>query len=570
MVRSNSMGFFLTLGFLGALLMIAAPAAAAWRTARPDRATPSAKLQPATSVARNSSIAPADSREPSPSYYYLASGDTLVFPMLGEGRLRVRMRPVYASESDAGSFRYAVAFGRKAKRNLKRNSPLAGLFRVCAARSWTPDPGRELLLGEENRNDLQVPAGTDTVRIWMRGKDKGAAFARVYYSGNLRQPRRPKHGSELWSWRPRREPVAVSLLFAGYDSNANFSPVDESLEIAAGYWPAEISSGLRVAPTRNLSLRARYAYETERYGNSIYNSHAHALTLDQTWRWRIRRGGPHAILSLSERYRLRDKTFFGRGDEDEFETLATELGSDTASTLSEADRFDYREWRYGGSLDLQFGKRWILNTALSYTDKDYNEDFETYPEIYSIDYRARRSGGGLVWRPRAEWKLEWTTRQTNKDYREKFSRNAAGESVESVPTSLRNRRHSLALARKPRAGLIVEAGLFQLGSRDLNLGYWNYDQRVWWLDLGWRWQGRHRVQVGYRSSAVDYENAHLDYDTMEPLREKASTQFGIDGSYRLSPQLELKAFWHWKDVENNSPTFAYRRTTIGGGLDLKY
>jgi hypothetical protein len=526
----------------GALLFLSGGVEAAWR---------SAKASPARSGYELEALNANRDTETSRRYYRLDPGDTLVVPVSGSGPVRIKTRAVVANGTNPSHFRYAIALGERETRRFKRRNGDAQPFRV---QSKDGSGHQEYLqLGSLNSLEIDAPAGTNEIRLWMNPREDQSAFVRMLLGGEVAQPERQVVES----------PAVRGLLqvgAGGYDSNAYLSPVSADSVSGLTYWPLGARLQYRSSKSRPWRLAAAYNFDGRFYTHSILNESVHAVRFTARRRISVDR----SLVELEARLRSRNTTFVGRGDEEEFETT-----DDNGETVSLADRFDYRDVRVRARTRLRMAKSVSGKVHASLQRKDYRKDFEGSPDIYSLDQIRLETGVRIEWALDRRWSIEVGADLKKKNYDEKFSRDLDGAEVRTVPASYENR--IVLGAVQFRQGGVAAGAQVRLGKTiDRYAGYW--DASTWKVsgDVGYRWKRGHGVEIGLSRSHSDYDAARLGYDPSGDLRVKGSTRLRLSGTYRMYASVDLFGEYRFEHVDNNSETFAYERSVLETGLAMRF
>ncbi len=536
-------------------LLAAAPVAtwAKWRPALP------ATNQPRVHLA-NRELKPSSST----SYFFLSPGETMRVGFDGSGgRARIQAMPVLQPGEKIEYLRYTVAFDDGTQRRFKRRTNGNHLTKVkrAATTPWSWTGPTTVAVGRENRHEIEVPRDARTLSIQPNGQDGRQMFVRVVLSDEL-HPRLPgwaRQGdgeSGVWTMN-----LGFALAGGGYDSNAYLAPKGGVEAIGASYWPADLSIDFRAHPTPDFEFSADYDFEGQFYQDEILNQSEHSIRLKEEWtphrfdqKWRF---------SLDQRVRLRDETFFGRGQTEEFES------AQSGNLVSLADRFDALDYRGGTQLEYRPSSQTTWRVRASWMRADYNEDFSAFPDIYALDNEEWTTGLYFLRKFRGPWSLRASTSLTRQDYDEKFSRDATGAEAPTVATSLNRVRASLAVRRALRFGPQVAAKATMVRSTDQFQDYWSYDRWELELEAGWHWRSGLGLMAEIERGRTSYDNANVDYDPAQPLRKKDPLMVSLEARYRLAIMADAVVRYEYLDREYNSKRFAYSRSSVLVGFELR-
>lgn len=481
-------------------------------------------------------------------YYRLDAGEALSFSASGAKTMRIRSRSIQESMDVPGFVRFAIDFGNADTRLWKRIS------RPRQAGFLIEEGGEQrAVIGEEDVLNLDVPPGTGNVTVRLR--DGGSpAVVRVLFGDGASSP-----GPRSYSGLSRFDGEA-RVAFGGYDSNPYLSPKDANAAADKAFWPAGFDIRYRGRPSPGFRWEGQYAFQGDFYGDSILNSHDHRLRFKEAWHpkrsaWRF---------GMDQDLRIRRQTFVGRGDTEAFETSS---GTDTVLF---GDRFNNLELSLEGFASVALSSIHDLGVSVAYRYRDYQEDYDLYPDIYSLDQTRWDMEVELRTRLGPAWRLKTSTDHEWRLYKEKTSRDRDGNPVSGQFSRLSRHRVRLDLSRVPREGVTVDAGLEGLLRVDHYDGYWNYTGYGFHTEVGWRWREGHRVQAGISYSGDDYKNATVGYTAGGTLRKKTDLRFSMDARYRVRRWLDFNAGFEYRDRGNNSPVFAYTQATVLAGFTFRY
>ncbi|HKK70906.1 MAG TPA: hypothetical protein VKA86_06795 [Candidatus Krumholzibacteria bacterium] len=488
---------------------------------------------------------PLDSR----LWTWMAPGDTLRFAVRGEGRLRVETRPSFRTDAPVRRYRLGVVTDPATTRRLVRRS------RFEALATLTGDRADTLRLAARDRWETDLVAGAREIRVFLREERSAPVLTRVLARGDVRvltdvarEPDTVEPGDRSWS-------TELELAAVGYDDNAYLTPRDETGRTEEFQWPLRLELDWSPVETPSFELEFDYDLESHRYADEILDETQHRVSLRQTWDDReLPLLGP-SRLRLEQRYRHRDKTFFGRGDDEEFET-SSDVILDARVALG--NRFDWNEGRLLADLRSRPGRRWTLEAEVFALRRDYTDDFEQEPDIYALD--QWRYGGELAV-ARAlggDWSVVADAGFQAWNYDEKFARDRIGTFTPETTTLYHRIPLGLELELDPRRGLHVEVGGGALITRDRRASYWDRTTWIGEVDTEWvadRWSVGGRL----RRSVTTYDNATIGNDVGAPLREKDSWRGELELEWEWSRSVASIVRYETEDLRNDLPTFAYRR-----------
>jgi hypothetical protein len=537
-------------------LLIAFPAAA-WQPIDSDLWVP---LSPEGDAAREilSAVDDAGVAEPLHGRWTaMAPGDTVVFAIRGRGMLRVETRPVFATDARVRRYRLGVETAPGTWRKLVRREEFAT---VAVA-------GDEmaLRLGEADRWETPLVEGSERVRVTLREQRSAPVWVRVLARGELERPVAPEPTvAERGETRERSASLrtrAEAFGGAGFDANPYLVPKDIADTTAvrdAWFVPLEAEVRLDLRDAVPFDVDLDYFFDGSFYDADILGETRHKLRLRQTWD-----GTRAGRLRLQQQLRSRDRTFFGRGAEEEFET-----GSDAVpgTNVALGDRFDWRELALVAELRREIARDWETTLEVFWLHRDYTEDYPDEPDIYSLD--QDRVGAALEvqrrlgdhWEVALEAELQWWI------YDEKFARDGQGGEMPDVTTRLRRLPLELSVSRDPGVGLGGSLAIGTLVTDDLREGYWDRQTLIVLGELEWQSNAPWSAELRVRRSVTEYEVSTVGNDPGAPLREKDSWRVRVRGEYEVRQDVEVFGEWEWIDLENNSRTFAYDRGVMRTGL----
>ncbi len=503
----------------------------------------------------------------------LAPGDTVAFAIRGEGTLRVETRPQFATDAGARRYRLGVRTAPDVWRLLVRREAYDTL--AVSAAATAAGVGTAFRLGSVDRWETALLPGSERVLVTLREERSAPVWVRVLARGDVErlEPERPRsvtvaghpgsdggRGRSPWTW----ELGATSG--AGYDGNAYLTPrdvADTTTVRDAWFLPLALDAELVLERGLPFELELDYGFDGRFYDDTILDETRHRLLVRQTFDDLDLGPGGDGRLRLDQKFRSRDRTFFGRGDFEEFIT-----GSDAVpgADVPLGDRFDWREWSLEAELELEPTADWEIELTGFWMHRDYTEDYDGEPDIYALD--QDRTGVELAIRRElgADWDLGASGEVAWWDYAEKFARDAQGDELTDVTTRLRRVPLELELRYRPRHGLRGSLAAGTLITRDLREGYWDRQTLILVAEAEYRARGPWSVEARVRRSVTEYDVSTVGNDPGAPLREKDSWRASVGAEYQVSGRLEVFAEWDWKDLENNSRTFAYRRGVLVTGV----
>jgi hypothetical protein len=477
---------------------------------------------------------------------WMAPGDTLRFAVRGDGRLRVETRPAFRTDAPVRRYRLGVVTDPTTTRRLVRRS------RFEAVATLSGDRADTLRLAERDRWETDLVPGSREIRVFLREERSAPVLTRVLARGDVRVPADDPPiaatGDRSWS-------AELELAALGYDDNAYLTPRDETGRTEEVQWPLRLEFDWSPIETHDFEFEFDYDLDSRRYSDEILDETQHRASLRQTWDDRGLLLLGDTRLRLEQRYRHRDKTFFGRGDDEEFDT-ASDVLLDTRIGLG--DRFDWNEGRLLADLRSHPGAGWTLEAEVFALRRDYTEDYEGEPDIYALD-QWRYGGAVAVERELGhDWSLVADAGFQAWDYDEKFARDDAGELLPGTTTLYHRFPTGLALERDPYRGLHLELAGGALITRDRHASYWN--RTTWIGEVDTEWVADHWALGGrVRRSVTGYDNATIGNDVGAALREKDSWRAEFEFEWEWSASVASILRYEYEDLGNDLPTFAYRR-----------
>lgn len=498
----------------------------------------------------------------------LAPGDTVGFAIRGEGALRVETRPQFATDAAARRYRLGVHTAPDVWRLLVRREEFATAATAAGV-------GTAFRLGSVDRWETALLTDSERVLVTLREERSAPVWVRVLARGDVERLEEQRAASATVARRPEsdragdRSPWTWELGVtsgAGHDGNAYLTPRDVADTTAVrDAWFLELALDAELVLERGLpfELELDYAFYGRFYDDTILDETRHRLLVRQTFDHLDLGPGGDGRLRLDQKFRSRDRTFFGRGDFEEFIT-----GSDAVpgADVPLGDRFDWREWSLSAVLRLKPTADWEIELTAFWLHRDYTEDYDREPDIYALD--QNRTGAELAVRRdlAADWDLGLAGEVQWWDYAEKFARNAQGDELADVTTRLRRVPLEMELRYRPRHGLRGNLAAGTLITRDLQEGYWDRQTLILLAKAEYRARGPWSLDMRVRRSVTDYDVSTVGNVPGGPLREKDSWRASLGGEYRVHDHVEIFAEWDWKDRENNSRTFAYRRAVVVTGV----
>jgi hypothetical protein len=530
-----------------------AQAAEPWRSIRPDE--PAIRLE-----LRNIDPAVKAANE-NRTWIRAALGDTLVFRYRGVGEFRLDARPVMAAGESQAIVRYGVRFGTGEPRRFLRRSKVAGRYGLRGNSNGQSLPTSSRL-GQVDRNTLSLDPSQQTIFVFLRSDGADEILVRGLVRGDVERLNTayndgPKSSRGEWSFD-------AAIGGGGYTDNAYLAPKNGVPTQGAGFWPADV--GLRYRNREGLPFRftADYEFGGRFYNDPILDERRHSAQLEQRWdfgRW----GGLRDVqFTLSEGFKSKDDTFFGRGATDEFET------SSVNGIISLADRFDFTDWEGEGELAFQASPTFAITTNARARRRNYDNDYSDDLRIDSLDQTRFDFDVEFAWEVTPSTTLSLDGGLELRNYDEKFSRDLSGANVIAEPTRLRRWPVEIQAEYAPKAGLQLSASLGSLVTRDLYVGYWDRSSVIYGGELGWKFSRRNQVSAWFRGSQTNYDNATVGFDPVNVIRDKSTVRFGVDAEYGLYRNADLIFEYSYEDLANNSPLFAYTRSEFVGGLVVKY
>jgi hypothetical protein len=535
-------------------------AQAAWKSVRPDKTSERVRLIVVSEQEAERSLRGI--------WTIVEPGQELEFSLSGEGEIRLESRPIYLDQDGSDTYGLKVALADSVRR-LKRRSVWEHNVRFQGV-TGQPNPGetRSVVgVGETDQVNLKWQAGQGKLVIGNRIKNNRAILCRVLLDEGVTLVGRKK------SKKPKKaldQSLGLEVLLPGigWDSNALLTAKDdpEADPESAWFLPVDIQAQFDKDLNTRTSVQAKYGFIGSFYENPILDMRKHRIKLGGETRLGSLR--PRRGLDLFYGYRFTHKndTYNGRSDREEFETTDPATGLPIAL----GNRFDYNEHRFAGGLRKHLGRSVVSTFTMHSLVRDYVQDFTEFPDIYSLDQDQMNLEFELKWRALQMVTLTGRFSYLTKDYEEKFSRELDGTEVEETPTSLHNTNFVFVGEYGRGAGFRAHAEIKSFSSKDQYAGYWDYSGIAIEGGLGWRWKAGHKFSASVRHSRKDYDNAHLDHDSTQDLREKEVLNVRINGDFVLSGNWEGFFQYHFKDAGNNNADFAYLRTEIIAGLNFRH
>ena len=488
----------------------------------------------------------------------IAPGDTLHFAVRGTGMLRLETRAVLGADESSSEFRIGVRTAPSTVRALLRRSD--GAQDLVAVRESTGEVA--IRAATLDRWETELVAGSQGIDVFLRENREHPVLARVLARGELERPApAPSRKSRVrWDFQ-------AGLLGAGFDSNAYLAPSDSNSAETALFWPAEFFAGTRIGAARNLELRFDYSFDGLFYGDTILNEYRHRVEARQSWS-RVSFGPlGEAVIEFEQRLRTKNRTYFGRGYNEEIETAA---GNPPAEDGFLADRYDWREGWVG--VDVMVGDREGIGygATVGFVRRDYVEDYESDPDTYSLDQGGVAGALRVEWRNEANTWARFSAGVRDRRYDEKFARDINGATVRSVESHLVYWPVEIDFGQRPHLGLRWRGGIERERIVDLYQGYW--DRTAWRVSAvgTWAFRGGHRLDARVRRSVTNYDRSRVGNIPTGPIREKDTWLIGAEGNYALGRHWRVRASLDLKDRNNNSPEFEYSSWIGMAGLTWSF
>lgn len=542
---------------LACLLVIwpAVSEAAPWKPVLPTDGAARARLQPASGA----------QPETRHSYAWLDPGDEVTYDVRGQGQLRIRTRPVYADATDDPVFRHSVCYDDTTCRRFKRRSAVDGEYRLQRVEGPLPVLGAPLLLGEEDVLEIETPAVDGPFTLKNRSGTKSILVRVLVRDGLEPAP----SGIAAAVPEPVANPVRTRLrwriepLQLGYDSNAYLAPADSNDAIGKLYWPLRARVDWRRSDN-GFTWSADYAFFARIYDERILNEYRNRLSAEQAWRPdRNSRLRPFRF-ALEESFATKNETFFGRGDDAEFETLVD------GAALSLEDRFDSWTFAAGPAVTWYAHDAVDLTGTFLWKRRDYREDYAEYPDIYALDQDRLEMELEVDWEASRRLDVTVLAGLTDKRYDEKYSRDAGGDEIRAETARYVKTWAQLEVDWGDRSGPRLGAELKYYRNRDRYAGYWDSDGFAVEGLAGWETAAGHRILARVRRSHTGYDRSHVRNDPSEPLRSKTVWNVRLYGRYRFGDRIEGIARLHYKDYDYNSRLFAYTRLLTRAGVRFTF
>ncbi len=530
---------------------------AAWIAIAPERTTPRHSLE---AVDAEGTSTPLPGR-----WMVLAPADTLHFAVRGEGTLRVQTRALFDSSAKSRRYRLGVLTAPGNWRHLTRHSAFE--TDVQWAGSTTVQRAAEV-----DGWETPLVSGAEAIAVTLREQSSAPVLVRVLVRGEIERPwtapsQSASAAPKSLRWKRNLE---VSAARAGYDGNAYYTPSDiaDTTEVRdAWYWPLAIAASVELEDELPFDVALSYDFSTQQYDDAVLDEVRHRITLRETW---SRLGlGPFGSgrLRLQQHLRTKNDTFFGRGDNEEFETGS---GLVPGARVGLGDRFDWREFGVAAELTTRPSRAWRVELETFWLRRDHAEDFADEPEIYSLD--QDRVGTNVTVRREFGPRWEFSARAGGQwwNYEEKFARDASGVELPTVATRLRRWPLELALEHRPGRTLRFDLALGTLVTTDLRDGYWDRSTLIASGAAQWDPRGPWSVGLRARHSTTAYDRARLDFASVGPLREKDSWRLRVNAEFRASERWDAFGSLAYTNLDNNSRTFAYERSVFETGVRAKF
>ncbi len=539
---------------LTALLWTADPAAAAWRPVAAD-STGGHRVRLVVVSAQ-------EQEEPLRGIWtVLEPGQEMQFVLGGNGRVRLESRPVYANPAERESYRLRIAVGDTV-RKLRRRSAWQYNVRLQELGSAQPNESQSLVgVGEADRVEFQWNQTEGSFVVGNRSRDDRVILCRVLLDVGVDKLRR---GAGTTA---DREPARTWGLKAGFpqlgwDSNAFLTAKNDTTPEAKWFLPVELNLHVERDLSGRTAVQAKYTFDGSFYDEPVLDERRHRLQFGGTTRLGSQKPRQGTDLFYAYRFTHKNDTYNGRGDREEFETIDPISGQ----PIPLGNRFDFNEHRLKGGLQKHFSRNVVGTAEVSVRHKNYVEDFATYPDIYALDQDQVDLEVGIDWRLRRYTHVAVLLSTYKRNYDEKFARDAAGNEIVDTPSTLRHGSLKLTADYGRGTGLRANGELKFFNSTDQYAGYWDYSGTAVGVSGGWRWAEGHKLAVTLRYSRKSYDNAHVNHDPAQDLRQKNYLNVKLSGDYIVSSRWAGLIRYQYKDADNNNEPFAYTRAEIICGL----
>lgn len=190
---------------------------------------------------------------------------------------------------------------------------------------------------------------------------------------------------------------------------------------------------------------------------------------------------------------------------------------------------------------------------------------------FAGDYDERRGGARLEWKHGERLELSGTWYEHRRDYAARPQYTAGGRARTGTLLQFWQRGGEVKAATTWSGGgdwqLAVAAG--RLESRDRSSGFFDYDQRSWRAEAGWR---RAAWQVSFEGDArrLLYRIQTVGTGTAPPPRRADSRETSARIERTLNERWSVFLQHRWERTHSNEPGFSYRATTILGGAQRNF
>ncbi len=494
----------------------------------------------------------------------LEPGQEMQFNLGGSGRVRLESRPLYADPTEQDSYRLRIAVDDSVRR-LRRHSAWQYNVRLQSLGSTQPNESQALVgIGEADRVELQWNQTEGRFVVGNRSRQGRVILCRVLLDADVHRLRR-KSSAATKDDRARTWGLKAGVPRLGWDSNAYLTAKTDTVPEAKWFLPVELDMNVERDLSGRTAVQAKYTFDGSFYDEPILDERRHRLRLGGTTRLGSQKPRQGTDLFYAYRFTHKNDTYNGRGDREEFETIDPISGQ----SIPLGNRFDYNEHRLEGGLRKYFSRNVVGTADVSVRNKDYVEDFATYPDIYALDQSQVDLEFGVDWRLRRYTHLAVILTTYKRSYDEKFARDAAGNEIVDTPSTLRHRSLAFTADYGRSTGLRANGELKFFNSTDQYEGYWDYSGTAIEVGGGWRWPTGHRVGASLRYSRKSYDAAHVDHDPAQDLRQKNYLNFKLSGDYIVSSRWTGLIRYRYKDADNNNEPFAYTRAEIVFGLTYR-
>jgi tetratricopeptide (TPR) repeat protein len=349
------------------------------------------------------------------------------------------------------------------------------------------------------------------------------------------------------------------------DLSAAARPVVVPVVSAANFMPAELHAAYVLG---NEAGDTEFLFRYDMNGAFYDAEFANATEVDQS----LSMGADIVLGERDRRRRAVDTAFFvGSHRETNFDPddgvardVAIDVGGEPVIE-DVSDRFSYKASGVQGHFTHTLGRvTWALDLRFERDEYERTENVANYDQDYFY------TGVEIDFDVNAVMLLRFGLRQYRTAYDERPARDLTGALLDTNPAQ--EYTHSgvrLGITRQLGRAAKLEADYLRLDRTDDFVGYYDYTQDVLRVRLSFRPTPRFDIALAARARSYDYPRAYAFHVAAGGARELEEIGVTLEGEYRLTPRLALKAELDSLDVTSTDARAAYVRTQAMLGVEWR-